>query len=515
MPDRKHNTIAAALLILIAATAWAASPDDWLQYAGNGAQRSIAIDGPNTIDQTTLAWHTPADPCQTNLIKFQAPAGLAVYKDKVYAYANKYAPAETTPYAGVIIALDALTGEHLWQEPNIIDLAVYNSASAPVIDTKNNTVLIGSGLHVFALDADTGHRQWTTQLINPVVNASICPATDLNHARAFITDYYPVGANGRLYCLNLDPCSPENPYLPGQIIWNDVLGATSGNTPAYHNGVIYVANVNSPGEYGAIRAYPADTLDPSEKLWQTSDPNFEGFFGGLTVTNDGFIYAANYDFYQWVQDNSALCKIDCFDGSIVWITQTERSRSTPIVVGDIIYIAGGLPGPYGSRPKIETYRDHGNSATKLWQTPADIIIGGWSHQPVYANGKLYVGAIPTQSANYNDPYTDLYILDITKTPDEPDFIIEPNYPGCGSSPTVTYDAIYSIGSTGLYKFHQPALLADIIPDQLVDAADLAAMTQTWLTTPPLGTCRADLNLDGTINLLDYAFLTADWLKGID
>ncbi|MBN2456170.1 MAG: PQQ-binding-like beta-propeller repeat protein [Sedimentisphaerales bacterium] len=492
-------------------TAAGAGGNDWTHYGHTAGRHSIAVDGPNTIDVNTLVWDANSDPQDpTCYVEFEGATGPVVYNNKVYAYAKYYD--EYDEYTNSqIIAYDTNSGRILWT--CIVEKAFMGSWSSPCIDSEHNRLLIGSGYKVYAFDANSGAELWSTQLENRVVNASVCVADDIPYARAFITDYSDYeSSDGRLYCINLDTTDTNNPYQPGEIVWSDILGGTSGNTPAYKDGVVYVASVTDPnGSWqsgnpnpgGTVHAYDAKATYV-RRLWRATDPNFKGFCGGVTVTEKGFLYAANYDFYGQ-EDNSALCKIDCNDGSIVWITQTERTSSTPIVVGDRIYIAGGLDG-YGSRPKVETYRDLGTSIVKLWETPASMIVGGWTHQPAYANGKLYVGAIGIYG-----PYTDLYIFDTKLTPDEPNFTIG-HYSGSGNSPAVTYDSIYTTGYDGLFKFNQPALLGDITKDDEVGIPDLEQMMKVWLFDDSVGLIRSDLYLDGKVNIADFALLAADWLK---
>jgi hypothetical protein len=194
------------------------------------------------------------------------------------------------------------------------------------------------------------------------------------------------------------------------------------------------------------------------------------------------------------------------------MTDTERTSCVPAVVGDKIYISGGFEG-YGSRPKIEAYQDHGLTVTKLWETGSEMFVGGWTTQPVYANGKLYIGSIAS-GGNYFGTYTDLYILDVSYTPDDPGFIID-TYSGGGNSPAVTYNSIYTIGyddisGHSLLKFKQSTFIADIKKDGLVDSNDLNIMTDSWLYTDPMGVNRSDLNLDGVVNLLDFGLLANEW-----
>ena len=493
------------ILVVLITTNAQGGYKDWPGYGNTATRHSITVDGPDIIDENNLQWDANTSPQGLAEFEFEGATGPVVYNGTVYAYA-KYLEPNDLSYGGYdqtasqVIAYLADSGQLLWT--TVIDMAVYGSWSSPVIDAKNDNVIIASGDKVFSLDAETGAIKWSTQLEKIVVNASVCIAADLPYARAFITDYaYFTG--GKFYCINLDANEPNNPYQPGEIIWSDILGATCGNSPAYKNDVVYVSS-NS----GSVYAYDAKSTS-AVKIWQASDPNFEGFTGGITVTKEDFVYTACYDWAQEAEDNSALCKIDCNDGRIVWITQTERTSSMPLVVGDRIYISGGFEG-WGSRPKVEAYQDLGDSVVKLWETPADMVVGGWSNQPAYANGKLYVGAIPL-GGNYFGAYTELYVLNVSIDVNAPNFVIA-HYVDrtCGNSPAVTYDSLYTIGYGGLLKFHQPALLADICKDNKVDFYDLAELAAIWLYDGPIGVNRADLNLDGRIDFTDFSLLAESW-----
>jgi hypothetical protein len=149
----------------------------------------------------------------------------------------------------------------------------------------------------------------------------------------------------------------------------------------------------------------------------------------------------------------------------------------------------------------------GTSAVKLWETDSGLSIGGYENQPVYANGKLYVGATSQGSWIYDE----LYILNVEASPADPNFILA-RYTdnACGASRAVTYDSIYALGYDGLYKFHQPAFLADIDNDDAVGIYDLAELAAEWLFDGSLGVKRADLNLDGKINFADFSLLAESW-----
>jgi hypothetical protein len=483
-----------------------ASSEDWPHYGHFPTRCSIAVDGPDTIDANTLEWVAEADPQDPNYyVEFESATGAVVYNGRVYGYAKYYD--ELGEYTNSqIIAYDANSGKVLWAA--VINKAAWDSWSTPCVDSKHNTVLIGSGNRVFAIDVQSGVQKWSTPLDQNIVNASVCVATESAYGRAFITDYDDMfGGTGKFYCINLDAYEPNNPYQPGQVVWSDVIGNTSGNTAAYKDGVVYVASIGNDLR-GYIHAYDA-TAATAVELWEAANPEFEGFFGGVVVTKEAFLYAATYDFWGG-EDNSALFKIDCADGDIVWTTETERTDAMPVVVGDKIYICGGLEG-YG-RPKVEAYYDLGATVAKLWETPSEMIIGGRTNQPVYANGKLYVGAAPIVE-DEEEIYTELYILDVTITPEEPNFIIS-HYAdsNCGNSPAVTYDSIYTIGYDGLFKFHQPGLLGDISRNNAVDMNDLAEFVEDWLYNGPVGVSRADLDLDGDIDFMDFSLLANEWRK---
>jgi outer membrane protein assembly factor BamB len=491
------------ILVFAAAANVRAGSQDWLAYANTMSRESIAVDGPNVIDTNTLEWDAYIDPQDPNqYLGLEGATQPIVYNGKVYVYAGVGEwDEELEVYLHVgskVIAYDTNSGQALWW--TVVDRAELFSWSSPCIDTKHNTVLIGSGNKVFALDAQSGVQRWATPLDPNVVNASVCVATDIPHARAFITDYAPFDETGKLYCINLDESGPGNPYQPGQIVWSQVLGYTCGNTPAYRNGVIYVATLGENYQ-GTIHAYDA-TLSYPMQLWGFINPDYEGFCGGVVVTKEGFLYAVTYNFYpESSEDNSTLFKINCTDGSIVWTTKIQATDCVPIVVGDKIYVSGG----YGN-PNIEAYYDYGDTATKLWETDSDLSVGGWNNQPVYANGKLYVGATSDE----------LYILNVTVTPDGPNFIIA-HYTDwwCGSSRAVTCDSIYAIGYDGLFKFHQPALLGDISKDDRVTMDDLAEFVDDWLYDGSIGVSRSDLDLDGDVDFIDFSLLADEWSRELN
>ena len=231
--------------------------------------------------------------------------------------------------------------------------------------------------------------------------------------------------------------------------------------------------------------------------------------------HNGALYLASYTYYGG-QNTGGLFKLDTITGATIWDTPCERTNAIPVVTDSgLIFLAGGLDDA-GSVVKTQAWQDNGTTATLLWDTYADtagtLNIGGWTHQPVYSNGYLYVGKPHEDPAQwlYFEPYTDLYVLDTSRTPDQPEFIVD-HYAGCGASPAIADGTIYSLGTGGLIALEpSPACLADLDGSGSVELADLQLLLAAY------GTARAeagfdsdaDLDRNGVIELADLQYLLA-------
>ena len=476
------------------------SADEWPHYAGNAARTGIAARATRDLD--TLRWSAAPLPDE----QYVWHSSPVVHGGRVFISARYHV--DDVPAGVRVIAHAVSDGQRLWATP--IEIDELDSWSSPAIDVRNQTMLLGTGDHVFALSLETGEIVWQRQLEQRVVNASPAVTADLfvNDTptnRAFITDYSGYGGNGKLYAINVDPREPpDNPYDPGEIVWTALLPGTSGNTPAYKDSAVYVTSTG-----GVVKA-----LDASDGsiIWETDVdlggyPQYSGFYGGIAV-HQGYAFAASYVFYG-TGNNSGLFKFDTLDGRIVWVAPCERTESIPIVTDQgRIYLAAGLDG-YGSAIKIQAFQDQGDTVTELWDTRVDtggdMIVGGWTHQPAYARGYLYAGA-PGDQLGLFQPYTDLYILDPSRTPDDPDFIVG-HHPGAGGSPALADATLYSLGQDGLLAFDPtPACLADLDGDGLVGLADLATLLGAYGSAvgDPDFDSGADLNRDGVVDLSDLA-----------
>jgi outer membrane protein assembly factor BamB len=477
--------------------------DPWPHYAGNPAHTGTAARA--TRDLTTIRW-TATPLTDEEYVWHSSPV---VHAGRVLVNACYYVDGEQA--GNRVIAYAVNDGQRLWATP--IEIGEYDSWSSPAIDTRNRTVLIGSGFQVYALALENGEVAWQRQLDRSIVNASPVVTADLSVGgtpanRVLVTDYSGYETSGALHAISVDPFDPQgNPYEPGEIVWSTPLPGTSGNTPAYADGTVFVTSVG-----GLVQAL--DARDGAV-LWETDVdlsgyPQYSGFYSGVAVRN-GYAYAASCVFYG-SGNNSGLFKFDTEDGEIVWVAPCERTDSIPVVTADgHLFLSAGLDG-YGSAVKIQAFQDHGDSCSALWDTHADagagLIVGGWTHQPAHARGYLYVGTPPGPGAGFYGAYTDLYVLDTAATPADPDFIVA-HLPGAGGSPALADGTLYSFGQAGLFALDPaPACLADLDGDGLVSLSDLATLLGAYGSA--LGDADfdsdADLNRDNVVDLSDLAEL---------
>lgn len=449
-----------------------AAPSVWTHYAGNPKRAAHA------------AHHqvpSLAQPVWTNTGHTTVPqSGLVADDHRVYALTRD----ADTAHA---VALDRSTGSTIWSAP--IAPPVLDSWSTPAIDTEHATLIVASADTIAALDAGTGEPRWTTTVDAVIVNASPVVTDDLgDRDRVLITTFsFGTGTGARLVCINSDPFNPDtNPHQPGDIVWSLPLGAdSSGNTPAYQNGRVYLATASgASSQRGTVRCYDitADSA-PASPSWSFTNTINAGFFGGVAIAR-GHIYASSFSF-TGLQTSANTVKLDRNTGQLIWSVPTNRTDATPIVLpnGDLIISSGVATGAFGflpffgSLPSIQYIHDHGQTASLAWDSALAthddlnrnsvwdfgepfLSIGGWTHQPIAltidAVPHLLVGTLPESRPGVNvDHNTDLRLIDLTKAPDEPGFIAD-HAPGTGNTPAYASGWIYTAGSGGIHAFAPPS-----------------------------------------------------------
>ncbi|MEM1331297.1 MAG: PQQ-binding-like beta-propeller repeat protein [Planctomycetota bacterium] len=429
-----------------------------------------------------------------------------------------------------LVAVELTAGTVAWYEE--LAWQVFDSWSTPAV--ADGAVYAASGDELASLDAATGSHRFTTILIHDVVNSSPVVTTDLGAAdRVFITGYDGSGfeGGGALYCINADPFDAAlNPYQPGDIVWVAPLRASSGNTAAYHDGVVYVADTGLPfnGVPGRLYAFDAHADAAPTPEWTSDNPLPLGFFGGVSLRIDEqtgaatTVYAATYAF--GTGDPANLLAVDASTGAVRWQAPCNRTSSTPLPLsGGLVAVSAGIDG-FGSRPSLALYRDHGDSGELLWDTAIEaqqpggitpriggLNIGHWTQFPVALRGpggtpRLLVPAYDGTPADDFDGPTDLLILDPRVPPNE-DAFYAGSLRGGGASPAAGR-LIVTIGPGGLAAFEtDPVLAADVDGDGRVNIEDLYEAYELEVSSP--SSPARDVTRDGVIDGADLPALR--WL----
>jgi outer membrane protein assembly factor BamB len=488
-----------------------------------GTWPTLAAD-PTRSATTSLPFPSLASPTWTcskdennRNITFVAGAGVAVGLHFVYATGSVNEPGGTV---WKLFAISRRTGAVAWSFP--IDAPELESTAAPTIDERGVSVLAAGGSSLYCVSLNAPTLRWSTQLDNPIVNASPVIARGWRGAgRLFITDYDGFGDAASLYSINLDAFSAGNPHQPGDILWTASIGASSGNSPAYdgNSDRVFVTAVglfaSNPGKIFAFPAHPAgdNTGAPPNPLWTFTNPTTNGFFGSLSldVSNDA-IYAATYGFFGGATSGN-LVKLRASTGAQQWTVNCNRSASVPIrLPGNRLALSTGIHG-FGSLPSLQVFSSTGSTASLLWSshtrtwtdtnhnsiidsgefTPA----GGWNTQPLFSSATNQLAVCGSDNT--------LRILDANITSASSPFTVVQSAPNITGSPAVAGSNLYAIASTGVVAFGPAPALVDVNSDGIFDVEDLYAWEQSRGSR--------DVNGDGQINLADrdllYSLLRAN------
>lgn len=470
----------------------------WPMLGGDASRSMSAAAGPASLND--IAWTAPALADE----EFVWRAGPIANETHAFAVLRCFENQVHT--ADRVVAFDLTDGSRAWSTD--VDPDACDSWSTPAYDPRNHTVLVGSDDDLYALDANDGAILWSTALTYGVTSSSPLVTTDRYVGatpanRAVIADFDCFGAGTvNLYAVNVDPNDPNhNPYAPGDIVWTEPLPGASGNTPAYADGVLYVAD-----SAGRVRAL--DIADGST-IWNVplAPTNGGAFFGGLAIRGDA-LYIASYAF-SGAGDTSSLHKLDAAAGAETWRVGCERTDSIPVVLDDgRIILSAGLTG-FGSVIKVQAFGDLGASAVKLWDSDADtggvLTLGGWTHHPIVAGDRLYTGT-PDPNGFFG-PYDTLSIVDLNALPGDPNFIIDTDT-GAGGTPAITGGHLLSIGVDGLRAFAFDPCPADIDNDGDVTSTDLSILLGAFGSSSgqPGYVADADLDQSGTIDSTDLSEL---------
>ncbi|MBL9031587.1 MAG: PQQ-binding-like beta-propeller repeat protein [Phycisphaerae bacterium] len=510
--------------------------DPWPMLARSACRVAEAGALPAIAGAAWIASHDPAG----SPVTFAGQAGVVSDGERVYAIGTVGGQARTLAY-------DAASGTPLWS--TAIPTAVLESWAAPAVDLKRGVVLAAAGFALTAIDAVSGAVRWQTPLPRPVVNASPAITSDRDKAdRALLTLFDGYGLDGRLVCVNVDPFdSLWNPYLPGQIVWSVVLGGSSGNSPAYADGVVYVSTITTPwgGDAGQVIARRIDDPPAAPNLWTFTNPEELGFFGGVSVDDsDVAVYAASYAFAGGLE-SANLVKLDAASGELLWSTPCNRTSSIPVPIkGGYVLLSGGLQG-FGSAPSLALYKDRCTWAERVWDTALDtwqdlnqnqvidpgeyLRVGGWTQVPAVAprpdtdgtDGRTgppflaAIGAIPT-GASTSAPCTDLYVVDLSRSPAQPGFVVGA-FAAAGASPAVigspASPRLFTVGAAGLHAFAACSANCDAsTTPPILNVNDYVCFLGLFAAWDPRANCDAS-TVPPVLNVNDFVCFSQRYAEG--
>lgn len=409
-----------------------------------------------------------------------------------------------------VVAVNERTGQVAWTAyvPNAFGSGLACSWGRPAIDEANGVVLVAEGNQLVGLNVASGNQLWSMPAQTGKYFVNVCPT--VADGVAYVVDYVDITDHvsaSTLYAVNV---------VTGQLLWTAGVGQTRGGcTPAVSAGKVMLAT--NQGEFltfdtATHAAYPELTLDDAAY----------GFFGGVTAEGNS-AYIVSFAFGK-DKGPTMLYKIDISTAmpTVMWKAVAPRSDVMPVIAGNVVLVSGGDGYPKFSGtgysidwPSICAFDK--STGQFLWKTER---AGGWTSQPVYANGLVYA---VTQVGQYTGVTSSLYVLDISKAPDDPAFVVA-STSQIGNSVAVANGNVYGTGPTNASLPSPSNLVAfgpavritgDINNDGYVNVGDLQLLVAAWGSqlTPPNNSnwnADADLNGDGYINVGDLQLLVANW-----
>jgi outer membrane protein assembly factor BamB len=541
-PISSIKGIAAIVAIVILATVSRASAQpspsafEWPTLGGGAARSSLAVPGASA-SLGSARWVRSQMPSGEPIV-FAAASGVvatAVGPARLFAVC-------TVAGQPRVIAIDAESGGVVWLAS--VPALQLGSWSTPTLDSKRGTVLVATGSSLIALRQSDGSQAWRVDLSGAPVNVSPVVTDDLGPAdRALVTTDGGFGGPSWLVCINVSERDEvSNPFDPGDVVWSGAIGSSVGATPAYLDGVAYVASTGLDGfGIGEIRAFDVRASGASpEPLWLFTNAIAEGFFGGVCVREDGVaasgggggggaggvvsVYAASYAFFGGL-DSSNVVKLRASDGALVWFAASNRTSSIPVVLDDgRVLLSTGVWG-FGSVPSVQLFSSAGallwDSAIATWNDASgnNVIdvgeftaLGGWNTQPVLmrddAGGpaRAVVGTIALSGSAPNAAYSPLAMLNLGVAPSAPGFVASQS-PSAGATAAVLGSGggagagVYSVGPSGLSAFGALPPRGDLSGDLRIDIEDVYRLEQLAPTA-----ATRDVDRSGVVNDSDRQML---------
>ncbi|AKB30294.1 cell surface protein [Methanosarcina siciliae T4/M] len=385
------------------------SEDTWYQFHKD-AQHS-GYSSSDAPDSANLAWI--AGPLN-DTYSLVPSSSVVIAEGMVFGLCNGAVDDYGNPLTseGQLVAFDEETGEEIW---NVTVMAPeWGSWSCPAYN--DGKVFASAGKNTYCVNASTGDILWTFQ--NPSELASCNGGPAIGDGKVFASDW----DGGNYYCLD------EN---TGELLWTfKVDGLYAQSTPAYKEDRVYLSGWTTVNAVYCVNATTGELIWENDEL--SSNP-----CGSITVTDEG-LYLSIYSFGT----EDGFYKLDLNDGHEIWgRPDIPPTDSTPAVVNGKVYLSAGTAG-YSD---LNTYCLNASDGKTIWVTDSSENIGDWVCSPAVADGKVFTGG--AAEGLFTGSST-LYAFD-AKTG-----TVIWSYKGCGGSPAIADDMVFSTGSGKLYAFKE-------------------------------------------------------------
>jgi outer membrane protein assembly factor BamB len=338
------------------------SLDESMAMARGNAQRTGVLTTQKVAQPTEALWRVTAD-LGTN--------GFAVLRQRLFFETSK----------GVLVALDAATGQTLWTYGKESDPEKFNFFRGGTPAVVNDTIYWArDGLH--ALDVQTGHRKWHVE-VGAVGSPTFADGV-----------VYFLGGGG-LVAVNADtgqerwrflvPLQQGSAAVEGEEPKRD--GAFSG--PVVADGIVYAGSVGPTGSVVAV-----DAATGQERWTQRDKPEEigpENISTGLAA-DDGMLYYVQAGKSQ----GTSFRAVDARTGQERWrrsrLSESNFMTAGPVIADGTIYLITSDASQGDSAPP-SLYALDARTGQERWRHPLTITPDrAYASQIVYIGGTLYFGA---------------------------------------------------------------------------------------------------------------------------
>jgi outer membrane protein assembly factor BamB len=249
----------------------------------------------------------------------------------------------TPYYTGAVYAINALTGQVLWNNAN-----VHAIQTAPTV--ANGLVYVADDFGVIsALDTSAGQIQWS-------YNTNV--STGVGSAGALANGILYMGVGQFLFALNASN---------GTVLWRQETSQYIASSPAVQNGVVYINSAD-----GGVYAFDAST---GAAIWHQA---VRIYYGTSMSIAYGTIYLCGS------QGAPGLVALDAQTGATLWSRAiVQCNYASPTVANGVVYVG------WESEEAINSHILAFNASTgaQLWEQLVGSPVYG---EPIVVNGKLYI-----------------------------------------------------------------------------------------------------------------------------